>query len=237
DGASAHARVKMAHQLTSTCFSINRMVSSDVELLAFLVWLIASARTLRSDSFALFVSCFPTVTRFSLCSRVTLVKQPSASGFRFIPLSRIALIAAAGCPRTSGKLLMLTRMSCGDFREICPSWLKGNFPSLVATVIDLPGEVRMLRFLLKSSCRVLTTERIFSFTSSKPMISSTREVLMFTRAPPFPLAGEAQARLFIYSEKWFSNFFPLGHTFRTKVCLQHTELENKKKQFLAVLEL
>lgn len=37
--------------------------------------------------------------------------------------------------RTSGKLLMLTIMSWGDFMEIWPSWLRGNFPSPVVTTM------------------------------------------------------------------------------------------------------
>ena len=36
---------------------------------------------------------------------------------------------------TSGKLLMLTIMSWGDFMEIWPSWLRGNFPSWVVTTM------------------------------------------------------------------------------------------------------
>lgn len=40
------------------------------------------------------------------------------------------------CDRlTSGKLLMLTIMSWGDFMEIWPSWFRGNFPSWVVTTM------------------------------------------------------------------------------------------------------
>lgn len=36
---------------------------------------------------------------------------------------------------TSGKLLMLTIMTWGDFMETWPSWLRGNFPSWVVTTM------------------------------------------------------------------------------------------------------
>ena len=40
------------------------------------------------------------------------------------------------CDRlTSGKLLMLTIMTWGDFMETWPSWLRGNFPSRVVTTM------------------------------------------------------------------------------------------------------
>uniref|UniRef100_A0A8C6UBM9 Uncharacterized protein n=1 Tax=Neogobius melanostomus TaxID=47308 RepID=A0A8C6UBM9_9GOBI len=88
---------------------------------------------------------------------------------------------------TSGKLLMLTTMSCGDFMEIWPSWFRGNFPAPKQdTHIH---EVLMLRFRVKSSLRASRTAFMSIFTSFRSMMSSTRAELILTLvACPFALA-------------------------------------------------
>uniref|UniRef100_A0A8C3RQY9 Uncharacterized protein n=1 Tax=Chelydra serpentina TaxID=8475 RepID=A0A8C3RQY9_CHESE len=167
----------------NTCFSTSLMVSSDTVLLAFFAWFTALLRTLRKESLALFVSCLAslTVIIITYLGTGTRIIIPSTSGFRFIPLSLIALIAAASCPRTSGKLAIFTIMSWGDFSEICPSWFNGNFPSFV---------VLILRFFPNSSLRASITASISPFTSPRLIISSTKAALIFTRAwvCPLPLA-------------------------------------------------
>uniref|UniRef100_A0A3B4CMB7 Uncharacterized protein n=1 Tax=Pygocentrus nattereri TaxID=42514 RepID=A0A3B4CMB7_PYGNA len=173
-----------------TCFSIKRIVSSETPSLDFLTFAKALERTLLTDSLALLLNCLASLARFSLCSRKThlgtgtLMMVPSTSGFSFMLLSCRARVAAA-------VLVMFTTMSCGDFMEIWPSWFRGNFPSLVVTVMWSSAPVRMPRLRLKSSFSVASTVAISSFTSSRLMMSSTRAALMLTLAAwPFAFAAE-----------------------------------------------
>uniref|UniRef100_A0A8C3MG87 Uncharacterized protein n=1 Tax=Geospiza parvula TaxID=87175 RepID=A0A8C3MG87_GEOPR len=171
------------------------MVSSDTLFLDFFTWVMLLLLTFLRASLDLLVDCLASLARLSLCSLSwgmdthlgtgTRITVPSTSGFRFMPLSLMAFAAAAVlCVLTSGKLLMFTVRSCGDFCEICPSWFSGNFPSFVTTSITQgsyqPGEVLTLRFLLKSSFRASMTACISSLVSSKLIISSTRAALIFT---------------------------------------------------------
>uniref|UniRef100_K7C0Z1 RNA binding motif protein 18 n=1 Tax=Pan troglodytes TaxID=9598 RepID=K7C0Z1_PANTR len=176
------------------CFSISLMVSSETVYLDFFSLFIELVRTFRKESLALLVFCLASFTSISLCSLVTWgmgtrISVPSTSGFRFIPLSLIALIAAAV---HSGKLAIFTKISCGDFMEIWLIWFKASFPSAVTTAILSrdPGEVLILRVLLKLSLSASITDFISSFTSSKLIISSTKAALIFTLVwdCPFPLA-------------------------------------------------
>uniref|UniRef100_H0Z8V4 Uncharacterized protein n=1 Tax=Taeniopygia guttata TaxID=59729 RepID=H0Z8V4_TAEGU len=169
-----------------TCFSSSQMVSSDTLFLDFFTWVMLLLLTFLRASLDLLVNCLASLARLSLCTDThlgtgTRITVPSTSGFRFMPLSLIAF-AAAAVVLTSGKLVMFTIMSCGDFCEICPSWFSGNFPSFVITVIYQPGEVLTLRFLLKSSFRASMTACMSSLVSSKLIISSTRAALIFTLA-------------------------------------------------------
>uniref|UniRef100_A0A673WWY9 Uncharacterized protein n=1 Tax=Salmo trutta TaxID=8032 RepID=A0A673WWY9_SALTR len=69
--------------------------------------------------------------------------------------------------------------------------LHGNSPYLTVQVPYAPGEVLMLRLRLKSSFRVVRMAAISSFTSSRLMMSSTSEELMFTlEAWPFAALAE-----------------------------------------------
>uniref|UniRef100_A0A8C3P2X9 Uncharacterized protein n=1 Tax=Cyanoderma ruficeps TaxID=181631 RepID=A0A8C3P2X9_9PASS len=172
-----------------TCFSSSLMVSSDTLFLDFFTWVMLLLLTFLRASLDLLVDCLASLARLSLSLGInthlgtgTRITVPSTSGFRFMPLSLIAFAAAAVLFLTSGKLVMFTTMSCGDFCEICPSWFSGNFPSCVITVIYQPGEVLTLRFLLKSSFRASTTACMSSLVSSKLIISSTRAALIFTLA-------------------------------------------------------
>uniref|UniRef100_A0AAX7UJ70 Secreted protein n=1 Tax=Astatotilapia calliptera TaxID=8154 RepID=A0AAX7UJ70_ASTCA len=140
-----------------TCFSTSRIVSSECASFAFLTCVTALERTLLSESLALLPSCLATLARFSLCSRVTL--QGNGKNVRN---ERDRL--------TSGKLLMLTIMKRKK-----------------STISSLPGEVRMLRFRVKSSLSESRTVVMSSFTSSRLMMSSTRDELMFT-FPDWPFA-------------------------------------------------
>uniref|UniRef100_A0A8D0K6J1 Uncharacterized protein n=1 Tax=Sus scrofa TaxID=9823 RepID=A0A8D0K6J1_PIG len=175
-----------------TCFSMSLRVSSEALSFDFFSLFIALVRTFLKDSLALLVFCLASFTSISLCSLVnvsqtylgmgTRISVPSTSGFRFIPLSLIALIAAAG-DLTSGKLAIFTKISCGDFMEIWPIWFKASFPSAVTTVL-------ILTVLLKLSLSASITDFISSSTSSKLIISSTKAVLRFILVwdCPFPLA-------------------------------------------------
>uniref|UniRef100_G1N7B8 Uncharacterized protein n=1 Tax=Meleagris gallopavo TaxID=9103 RepID=G1N7B8_MELGA len=164
-----------------TCFSSSQMVSSDTLLLNFFTWLMLLLRTFLKASLDLLVDCLASLARPSLEPWVdthlgtgTRISVPSTSGFRFIPLSLIAFIAAA---------------VLWDFCEICPSWFSGNFPSFVVTMMW--SRVLTLRFLLKSSFRASTTACMSALVSSKLIISSTKAALMFTLACvcPLPLAA------------------------------------------------
>uniref|UniRef100_A0A8C8VGB5 Uncharacterized protein n=1 Tax=Pelusios castaneus TaxID=367368 RepID=A0A8C8VGB5_9SAUR len=160
----------------NTFFSISLTVSSDAVLFAFFTWFMASPRTFRKASLALFVSCLAslasviTITYFGTGTRIII---PSSSGFRFILLSLIALIAAAVLCKPDQKVKGIR-----DFCEICPSWFNGNFPSFV---------VRILRFLPKSSLRTSITDCISSFNSFRLIMSSTKAALIFTLAWVCPL--------------------------------------------------
>uniref|UniRef100_A0A4W2I191 Uncharacterized protein n=2 Tax=Bos TaxID=9903 RepID=A0A4W2I191_BOBOX len=180
------------------------MVSSEALSFDFFTLFIALVRTFRKESLALFVFCLASFTSISLCSRTylgmgTRISVPSTSGFRFIPLSLIALIAAAQGHLTSGKLAIFTSISCGDFMEIWLIWLRGSFPSAVTTVILSRApkrkfkEILMLTVLLKLSLSASITDFISSSTSSKLMISSTKAVLRFILVwdCPFPLARKS----------------------------------------------
>uniref|UniRef100_A0A8V5HG98 Uncharacterized protein n=1 Tax=Melopsittacus undulatus TaxID=13146 RepID=A0A8V5HG98_MELUD len=149
-----------------TCFSSSQMVSSDTLLLLFFIWLMLWFRTFLRASLDLLVDCLASLARLSLSINThlgigTRIIVPSTSGFRFMPLSLIAFVAAA---------------VCGDFRDICPSWApqkkqtQGGFSVLT------------LRFLLKSSFRASTTACMSSLVSSKLIMSSTRAALIFTLA-------------------------------------------------------
>uniref|UniRef100_A0AAY4E4V9 Uncharacterized protein n=1 Tax=Denticeps clupeoides TaxID=299321 RepID=A0AAY4E4V9_9TELE len=153
----------------NTCFSTKRSVSSETVSLDFFTRLTALDRTLLRDSLALLPNCLASLAKFSRCSRVTLsctlMMVPSTSGLSFMLLSRRAR-AAAAVP------VMLTMMS----------W---TLPSLVVTVMWSRApkkEVRMPRLRLKSSFRASRMDSISSFTSSKLIMSSTSEELMFTLA-------------------------------------------------------
>uniref|UniRef100_A0A8C5V8Z9 Uncharacterized protein n=1 Tax=Microcebus murinus TaxID=30608 RepID=A0A8C5V8Z9_MICMU len=172
-----------------TCFSMSLMVSSEVLSFDFFSLFIALVRTFRKESLALLVCClasFTSISRQTYLGMGTRIRVPSNSGFRFIPLSLIALIAAAQGHLTSGKLAIFTKISCGDFMEIWLIWFKASFPSAVTTVL-------ILRVLLKLSLSTSVTDFISSSTSSKLIISSTKAVLIFTLAwdCPFPLARKS----------------------------------------------
>uniref|UniRef100_A0A2K5D800 Uncharacterized protein n=1 Tax=Aotus nancymaae TaxID=37293 RepID=A0A2K5D800_AOTNA len=177
-----------------TCFSISLMVSSETVSFDFFSLFTALVRTFRKESLALLVFCLASFTSISLQTywgMGTRISVPSTSGFRFIPLSLIALIAAAQGHLTSGKLAIFTKINCGDFMEIWLIWFKASFPSAVTTAICYsPGEVLILRVLLKLSLSASITDFMSSFTSSKLIISSTKAVLIFTLVwdCPFPLA-------------------------------------------------
>uniref|UniRef100_A0A6I8NVT5 Uncharacterized protein n=1 Tax=Ornithorhynchus anatinus TaxID=9258 RepID=A0A6I8NVT5_ORNAN len=177
---------------------LSLIVSSATLSFDFFSLFIALVRTFRSDSLALFVFCLASLTSISLYMRITYlgigtrIIVPSTSGFRFIPLSLMALIAAAvhckpdqkvigiRTPLTSGKLAIFTKTK--------------NFPSSVTPLLSKrnhsPAEVLMFRFLLKSSLRASITVCRSLFTSSRLIISSTKAALRFTLAwaCPLPLA-------------------------------------------------
>uniref|UniRef100_A0A8C9JER8 Uncharacterized protein n=1 Tax=Panthera tigris altaica TaxID=74533 RepID=A0A8C9JER8_PANTA len=119
---SSSATVSSAIWLIFTCFSMSLMVSSETLSFDFFSLFIALLRTFRKESLALLVFCFASFTSISLYVNLnqtylgmgTRISVPSTSGFRFIPLSLIALIAAA--------LAIFTKISCGDFMEIWPIW-------------------------------------------------------------------------------------------------------------------
>uniref|UniRef100_A0A3Q1EA04 Secreted protein n=1 Tax=Acanthochromis polyacanthus TaxID=80966 RepID=A0A3Q1EA04_9TELE len=177
--------------VSRTCFSTSRIVSSECPSFAFLACVTALERTFLSESLALLLNCLASLTRFSLCSRVTLVKThlgtgtlmmvPSTSGFRFMLVSLRARVAAA--------VLLI--------------WLRGNFPESKKErkISRLPGEVRMLRLRVKSSLSALRTAVMSSFTSSRLMMSSTRAELIFTFADwPFALAWKEGKALRLISK-------------------------------------
>uniref|UniRef100_A0A8C8XX23 Uncharacterized protein n=1 Tax=Panthera leo TaxID=9689 RepID=A0A8C8XX23_PANLE len=183
---SSSATVSSAIWLIFTCFSMSLMVSSETLSFDFFSLFIALLRTFRKESLALLVFCFASFTSISLYVNLnqtylgmgTRISVPSTSGFRFIPLSLIALIAAA--------LAIFTKISCGDFMEIWPIWFKASFPSAVTTVL-------ILTVLLKLSLSASITDFISSSTSSKLIISSTKAALRFTLvwSCPFPLARKS----------------------------------------------
>uniref|UniRef100_A0A2K6MF70 Uncharacterized protein n=2 Tax=Rhinopithecus TaxID=542827 RepID=A0A2K6MF70_RHIBE len=177
-----------------TCFSISLMVSSETVSLDFFSLFIALVRTFRKESLALLVFCLASFTSISLQTywgMGTRISVPSTSGFRFIPLSLIALIAAAQVHLTSGKLAIFTKISCGDFIEIWLIWFKASFPSAVTTaILSRDPRRKIIQVLLKLSLSASITDFISSFTSSKLIISSTKAALIFTLVweCPFPLA-------------------------------------------------
>ncbi|KAL4825526.1 hypothetical protein H8958_003279 [Nasalis larvatus] len=167
-----------------TCFSISLMVSSETVSLDFFSLFIALVRTFRKESLALLVFCLASFTSISLQTywgTGTRISVPSTSGFRFIPLSLIALIAAAQVHLTSGKLAIFTKISCGDFIEIWLIWFKASFPSAVTTaILSRDPRRKIIQVLLKLSLSASITDFISSFTSSKLIISSTKAALIFT---------------------------------------------------------
>uniref|UniRef100_A0A2K5HVX5 Uncharacterized protein n=1 Tax=Colobus angolensis palliatus TaxID=336983 RepID=A0A2K5HVX5_COLAP len=177
-----------------TCFSISLMVSCETVSLDFFSLFIALVRTFRKESLALLVFCLASFTSISLQTywgMGTRISVPSTSGFRFIPLSLIALIAAAQGHLTSGKLAIFTKISCGDFMEIWLIWFKASFPSAVTTaILSRDPRRKIIQVLLKLSLSASITDFISSFTSSKLIISSTKAALIFTLVweCPFPLA-------------------------------------------------
>uniref|UniRef100_A0A2I3TXH8 Uncharacterized protein n=1 Tax=Pan troglodytes TaxID=9598 RepID=A0A2I3TXH8_PANTR len=177
-----------------TCFSISLMVSSETVYLDFFSLFIELVRTFRKESLALLVFCLASFTSISLQTywgMGTRISVPSTSGFRFIPLSLIALIAAAQGHLTSGKLAIFTKISCGDFMEIWLIWFKASFPSAVTTaILSRDPKRKITEVLLKLSLSASITDFISSFTSSKLIISSTKAALIFTLVwdCPFPLA-------------------------------------------------
>uniref|UniRef100_A0A8C0UPX1 Uncharacterized protein n=1 Tax=Cyanistes caeruleus TaxID=156563 RepID=A0A8C0UPX1_CYACU len=165
-----------------TCFSSSQMVSSDTLFLNFFTWVMLLLLTFLRASLDLLVDCLASLARLSLCIDThlgtgTRITVPSTSGLRFMPLSLIAFLPSQ-CVLTSGKLVMFTIMSCGDFCEICPSWA----PQRTKHRDYQPGEVLTLRFLLNSSFRASMTACISSLVCSKLIISSTRAALIFTLA-------------------------------------------------------
>uniref|UniRef100_A0A4W3JMQ5 Uncharacterized protein n=1 Tax=Callorhinchus milii TaxID=7868 RepID=A0A4W3JMQ5_CALMI len=86
---SSSAFVNQSIKASAPCL----IVSSETKSLVFFTRVMAFPRTFLSESFALFVSCLASFPRLSLCSLVTLL--PSTSGFRFIPHSLMALVAAS----------------------------------------------------------------------------------------------------------------------------------------------
>uniref|UniRef100_A0A2K5MUC6 Uncharacterized protein n=1 Tax=Cercocebus atys TaxID=9531 RepID=A0A2K5MUC6_CERAT len=177
-----------------TCFSTSLMVSSETVSLDFFSLFIALVRTFRKESLALLVFCLASFTSISLQTywgMGTRISVPSTSGFRFIPLSLIALTAAAQGHLTSGKLAIFTKISCGDFMEIWPIWFKASFPSAVTTaILSRDPRRKIIQVLLKLSLSASITDFISSFTSSKLIISSTKAALIFNLVweCPFPLA-------------------------------------------------
>uniref|UniRef100_A0A2R9AJR5 Uncharacterized protein n=1 Tax=Pan paniscus TaxID=9597 RepID=A0A2R9AJR5_PANPA len=177
-----------------TCFSISLMVSSETVSLDFFSLFIELVRTFRKESLALLVFCLASFTSISLQTywgMGTRISVPSTSGFRFIPLSLIALIAAAQGHLTSGKLAIFTKISCDDFMEIWLIWFKASFPSAVTTaILSRDPKRKITEVLLKLSLSASITDFISSFTSSKLIISSTKAALIFTLVwdCPFPLA-------------------------------------------------
>uniref|UniRef100_A0A3Q1C381 Secreted protein n=1 Tax=Amphiprion ocellaris TaxID=80972 RepID=A0A3Q1C381_AMPOC len=144
----------------------------------------ALERTFLSESLALLLNCLASLTRFSLCSRVTLQgkggnvrKEKTVLGCVSAFSCVWLVVCVYVCDRlTSGKLLI---------------WLRGNFPESKKErkISRLPGEVRMLRLRVKSSLSALRTAVMSSFTSSRLMMSCTRAELIFTLADwPFALA-------------------------------------------------
>ncbi|KAL4668758.1 hypothetical protein H8957_010853 [Semnopithecus entellus] len=166
-----------------TCFSISLMVSSETVSLDFFSLFIALVRTFRKESLALLVFCLASFTSISLQTywgMGTRISVPSTSGFRFIPLSLIALIAAAQVHLTSGKLAIFTKISCGDFIKIWLIWFKASFPSAVTTaILSRDPRRKIIQVLLKLSLSASITDFISSFTSSKLIISSTKAALIF----------------------------------------------------------
>uniref|UniRef100_A0A3B4BMQ7 Uncharacterized protein n=1 Tax=Periophthalmus magnuspinnatus TaxID=409849 RepID=A0A3B4BMQ7_9GOBI len=81
-----------------TCFSTSRIMSSDWPSLAFLTCVTALVRTRLTESLALLLNCLASLDKFSLCSRVTLL--------RLLPVCPWETNAEwAEGPLTSGKLL------------------------------------------------------------------------------------------------------------------------------------
>ena len=72
---------------------------------------------------------------------------------------------------TSGKLAIFTSISCGDFMEIWPIWLRASFPSAVTTEILSRDPKRKIKE------RVLEFRRTFSNLASKSL--SIQIQLMF----------------------------------------------------------
>ena len=62
-------------------------------------------------------------------------KQIQAGRIYTCVFGRVCVCVCVWDRLTSGKPLMLTIMSWGDFMETCPSWLRGNFPSCVVTIM------------------------------------------------------------------------------------------------------
>jgi hypothetical protein len=80
--------------------------------------------------------------------------------------------------------------------------LHGNSPYLTVHGPYAPGEVLMLRLRLKSSFRVVRTAAISSFVSSRLIMSSTSEELMFTlEAWPFAALAEGRNKSRQFSER------------------------------------
>uniref|UniRef100_A0A3P9NVB3 Uncharacterized protein n=1 Tax=Poecilia reticulata TaxID=8081 RepID=A0A3P9NVB3_POERE len=72
---------------------------------------------------------------------------------------------------------------------VCVRLTSGKLLIKIQDTSRLPGEVRMLRLRVNSSLSALRTAVMSSFTSSRLMMSSTKDELIFTLADwPFALA-------------------------------------------------
>uniref|UniRef100_A0A3Q3LHJ5 Uncharacterized protein n=1 Tax=Mastacembelus armatus TaxID=205130 RepID=A0A3Q3LHJ5_9TELE len=157
-----HSQPKSSLVFAARCLSIN----TTVVFFSSVPTCFSTSRmvSLECPSFA-FLTCVMALERTFLSESLALLLNCLASLVRFSLCSLFLCFYGCMYDRlTSGKLLI---------------WLRGNFPSSVVTT--------MLR--VKSSLSVLRMVVISSFTSSRLMMSSTRDELIFTLAAcPFALA-------------------------------------------------
>lgn len=80
----------------STCFSMSRMVSSEVLSFDFFSLFIALVRTFRKESLALLVFCLASLASISLCSLVTLIKEKNLPVTSHCPLAPVCHLLSDG---------------------------------------------------------------------------------------------------------------------------------------------